>query len=175
MFRPGRSIGKQELAELAVEIDPELAGAGYDAVGRGIGPARSSSHNDRKGRIDMPDTSRRQAVQKVIAAALAAACPISLIDVAVAQEDHGSDGKGDGRLPQDEVTLKTKDGREVKLSPNSVVGGTSSAVILDSTASGTVVLDTGQTLVLDAGRLVGGTATAKSGRNWLMFALLPAD
>lgn len=113
----------------------------------------------------MSSTSRRQAIQNVIAAALVTASPVSLIDVALAQSST--------------ITVKTKDGKEVSITSQGKTASSTAAIVsgtrvVDAHPSGTFVLANGKTIKIEKGLLVGGTA-AQAERDWMAFALLPAE
>jgi hypothetical protein len=108
-------------------------------------------------------------MRNVIGAALASASSVSFITSALAQ----------GR----DVTVKTADGKEIKITPNgspnysspedsSVASIISGGEIVDPSPSGTFHLPNGQTITLANGRLVGGSC-AVSNRAWAVFALSP--
>ncbi|WP_232021829.1 hypothetical protein [Mycobacterium basiliense] len=115
-------------------------------------------------------------VSRAISEALESATPASVLSAFV--EDRGTTPSGGFRPSV--VTLKTVDGREIRVS--TLTGTSSSAAELvsadataDAAPSGTFVLTCGKTLEIEKGRLVGGTAASGQIPDWAVFYLLPAD
>jgi hypothetical protein len=79
----------------------------------------------------------------------------------------------------DEVTAKTEDGQELKMTTRPGERGATAELVsggktLDATPSGTFVLVGGDTLTIDKGRVVGRPEPGDI-RAWALFALMPAD
>ncbi len=112
----------------------------------------------------MARMSRRQSIRAVIAAALATASSVSLIDYALAKDGT--------------VTVKTKDGRELEITStdkSSVVRVMKGGSIVDAKPSETFTLANGQTLTTSAGTVTGGSSVRRGSAEWASFALMPQE
>ncbi|BCI88102.1 hypothetical protein NIIDMKKI_33080 [Mycobacterium kansasii] len=112
----------------------------------------------------------QSAVSKVIAEALKSATTASIIKAFV---EHRGTPAGSGFRPS-VVTLKTVDGQEIRVSTlthrsSSAAELVSAGTTIDPAPTGTFVLACGKSLVIEKGRLVGGTAAAGSIPDWAVF------
>lgn len=109
----------------------------------------------------MTNITKTEAVISAVAAALASASSVSLVDSALANG-------------YEEVKLQTTDGLNISISRDGNGVIKSGDKIIDAAPSGTFLLPKGQNLVLDKGKVIGGSAEEKR-YAWAAFALKPAD
>ncbi|AXN44811.1 hypothetical protein DSM43518_03021 [Mycobacterium marinum] len=118
----------------------------------------------------------QSAVSKVIIEALESATATSVISALA----EGRNTASKNTFRPSIITLETIDGQEIRVSTLTSKSATAAELVsagttIDAAPTGTYVLACGKTLVIENGRLVGGTAAAGDIPDWAVFYLLPVD